>query len=437
MLGSWYRALIIAVIVLPFLVQAFPTPGAVPLFVPVALLFLPATLLLRLADRGIPGLVLGDPRFMTIISITVLTYVYGIVLSVDLQYEFLFREVMNGVVAMMVVFAVANSDWTREECGRLIKTTAWALVWIGAIVSCLGAYKLWLFLTSARQLDFIVAASGAEYPWGTSLVTDYNFYALTVLVAILSALYLTTHVRPLTKCGLMLLITFMFAVGTAAGSRRFWVAAPVFLFAQILWMIAKNGFRQHSFVLVGLVALLIGIPATLWAIAPNVFETVFTQAWDLQYRFRTLFASDLGYEYGSRTDVIEFGIQRLEGFVAWFGNGFDYLNRFSCEFAICGGTGYPHMPLISAFLYGGVIAAVAALCVYVYITVASFRLLYRESDFGWLFYPLTVAFLFGAISGNGPLSIRSYIIFGAVCVGLLELIRRYEPVVLSRHGQRK
>ena len=66
MLDNWYRALFILVIVLPFLGQAFPTPGAIPLFVPVALLFLPATLLLRIADRGVPGLLLGDPRFMAI-----------------------------------------------------------------------------------------------------------------------------------------------------------------------------------------------------------------------------------------------------------------------------------------------------------------------------------------------------------------------------------
>jgi hypothetical protein len=418
-----YRAVFILVIVLPFLGQAFPTPGAIPLFVPVALLFLPATLLLRIADRGVPGLLLGDPRFMAITALIVLTYIYGFIISIDLQYEFVFREVVNGVVAMLVVFAIANSDWTAEDCKAMVQALAWALLSVGLFVSVLGAYKFWLFLMAGEQLDFVVAASGAEYPWGTSLVTDSNFYSLTTLVAILSALYLANYVRPLSQAVLVMLVGVLFAVGVAAGSRRFWVAAPLIVGAQLLWMVWRSGVRQNSIVLTGLILLLGGVPATIYLVAPDFFDVVFTQAWDLQYRFRTLFASDLGYEYGSRTDVMEFGIRRLDGFVAWFGGGFDYLNRFSCEFTVCGGAGYPHMPLISAFLYGGVIAAVAALAMYVYITVASIRLLPHAYDFGWLFFPMLVALLFGAISGNGPLSIRSYIILGAVCVGLLRAIQ--------------
>ena len=52
MLSSWHRALLLIVVVLPFLGQSVPYPGGIPLFLPFAALLLPATVLLRLAARG-------------------------------------------------------------------------------------------------------------------------------------------------------------------------------------------------------------------------------------------------------------------------------------------------------------------------------------------------------------------------------------------------
>ena len=423
MLGSWHRALFIVVIVLPFLVQAFPTPGAVPVFLPVALLLLPATLLMRIADNGVPGLLLGDARFMAISALTVLTYIYGFILSIDLQYQYVFREVGNGVVAMLVSFSIANSGWTGGERAQLVRAMAWVMLCVGLFVSIPGAYKFWLFLSSAEQLDFIVEASGTDYPWGTSLVTDYNFYALTILVAILSALYLATFVGPLGQTILALLITFLVAVGTLAGSRRFWLVAPLIIGVQALWMISRGGVRRYRVVFGGLVLCLIGLPAVLYVVAGDVIELLITAVWDFQFRFLTIFDPDHVGGEASRSNQRAFGISLLEGFVVWFGSGFDYMNRFSCEFSVCGGAGYPHMPILSAFLYGGVIAAIAAGALYVYITFASFRLLSQEFEFAWLFYPLFAALLFAAISANGPLSIRSHIILGAACVGFLRAIQ--------------
>jgi hypothetical protein len=422
MLGSWYRALFVTVIVLPFLGQAFPTPGAIPIFVAIAVLLLPTTLLIGIADGGIPGLLLGDGRIMTIFALTVMTYIYGFLLSTDAPFLYLLRETSNGIVGMIVVFAIANSGWTIEERARLVRTMASALLIIGLFVGVLGAYKFSLFLSSAERLDFVVDASGAVYPWGTSLVTDYNFYSLTILVAILSALFLMAYVRPSGQIVLALLVAFLIVVGTLAGSRRFWVFAPILLGAQSIWMISRYGVARYSIGFSVLLLYLIGLPAILYFVAPDLFEFVFTSAWDMQFRFLTIFNyfdSNFGAGTGSRYEHWAFGINQLEGFAAWIGSGFDYMYRFSCEFTSCGGAGYPHMPIISAFLYGGAAAAVMALTLYVFVTYAGWRLLDYNFDFAWLFFPLLTTLLFGAISGNGPLSTRSYIIVGALCVGFL------------------
>lgn len=419
MIGAWHKGLFVLVVILPFLGQAYPIPGAIPLFLPISLMLAPITLLIRVADRGVPGVVVGDIRFLTVLVVTVLTYLYGIVLSTEMYYEFLLREIGNGIIAVMIVFSIANSGWSAAEMAKLVRTAAVVMLLIGVFVSAVGAYKFWLFVSAGEQMALIVSASGSEYPWGTSLVTDYNFYALTIIAAILSGLFLAADARPSVQSVLAFLIVFMFVVGTLAGSRRFWLVAPVFVVAQCSWMVYRRGISRNGALLGTLVLCLVGLPVVLYVLASDVFEIVIAIAWDFQYRLSTMFDSNTGFGMGSRFGIWSFAIDRLEGSVPWFGDGFDYIGRFSCEFAQCGGAGYPHMPILSGYLYGGVLAAIANFALYVYITVAGFKALSHRYEFAWLFFPLFSTLLFAAISGNGSLSIRSFVVLGAVCAGML------------------
>ncbi len=419
MIGAWHKGLFVLVIILPFLGQAYPIPGAIPLFLPISLMLAPITLLIRVADRGVPGVVVGDIRFLTVLVVTVLTYLYGIVLSTEMYYEFLLREIGNGIIAVMIVFSIANSGWSAAEMARLVRTAAIVMLLIGIFVSVVGAYKFWLFVSAGEQLAFIVSASGSEYPWGTSLVTDYNFYALTIIAAILSGLFLAADARPGVQSLLAFCIVFMFVVGILAGSRRFWLVAPVFVLAQCSWMVYRRGIVRNGALLGTLLLCLVGLPVVLYVLASDVFEIVIAIAWDFQYRLSTMFDSDTGFGMGSRFGIWSFAIDRLEGSVPWFGDGFDYIGRFSCEFAQCGGAGYPHMPILSGYLYGGVLAAIANFALYVYITVAGLKALSYRYEFAWLFFPLFSTLLFAAISGNGSLSIRSFVVLGAVCAGMI------------------
>jgi len=422
MLSSWHRALFILVVALPLLAQAFPTPGAIPIFLPVALLLAPVTLLMRIADKGVPGLLLGDSGFMAIFALTVLIYIYGVVISVDVHDQNLLREIVNGIVAMMVVFSIANSGWTAGERARLVRSMASALLFVGLFVGILGVYKLSLFLSTRETLDFVLVANNGEYPWGTSLLADYNFYSLTVLVAILAALFLANYLRPFGQSILGILIVFLLVVGILAGSRRFWMIAPLIMVVQSLWMVSRCGVRRYSVVFGVLLFCVVGLPAVIYVVANDLFELLFVTAWDFQLRVLTLLNSELAFGMGPRFELWDFAINRLDGFVPWFGNGFDYMHRFSCEFGECAEGGYPHMPILSAYLYGGVIAAVLACVLLVYLTLAGWKLLSHDFEFGWLCFPMLSALLFAAVSGNGSLAIRSYIILGAVCVGFLNAI---------------
>lgn len=419
MLDNLHRTLYVVIIVLPFLGQGIPYPGGIPVFLPFALLLVPVTVLLRIADKGIASLVVGDSIFMAISAATVLTYFYGVVISVEFQGEILLREIANGVVTMMIVFSVANTDWTESDRNKLVCASAWTLLAVGLFIGTLGAWKFWLFISKGELLGFVIAASGAEYPWGTSLVTDYNFYALTILVSILSAMFLSADRQPVVQVALALAVSLLIVVGFLAGSRRFWVVAPVFIGLQGLWMVAHRGIRSYFSLFVTLTIFLVGLPIALLFYAGDSIEPMMTAGWNLQYRLATILDPSQGFGMEDRFELWEFAIDRLEGAVSWFGSGFDYMSRFACEFSHCGLTDYPHMPILSAYLYGGWIAGIAAFALYAYITIAGVRLLANESAVAWLFFPIMAAFFFAAISANGPYSIRSHIILGALGVGML------------------
>jgi len=430
MLDSGHRTLFVIVIVLPFLAQGVPFPGGVPLFLPFAILLLPATVLLRISRKGTPSLLVGDSLFMAICGVTLLTYVYGIVLSTEFPGGIVLREAANGIIAMVVVFTVANSDWTKSDCDRLVGALAWAILAVGVFVGALGAWKLWLFVSEGQVLEFVVAASSKDYPWGTSLHSDYNFYALTILAAILSAMFLSTGRRPIVQCILTLLIIGLLVVGFLAGSRRFWFVAPVFIALQSVWTISRNGIRPNLPLFGTLLFLVIGLPLALLFSGDESASRMVTSSWDavqatwnLQHRLMTILDSSGGFGMGARFEIWGFAIERLEGGVPWTGSGFDYMSRFSCEFGDCSGGGYPHMPILSAYLYGGLIAGIVAAAFYIYTTIAGFRLQAYESAVAWLLFPLMAAFLFAAISGNGPFSIRSHVILGALCVAFLRVMK--------------
>jgi hypothetical protein len=418
MLSDGHRALFVLIIVLPFLAQGIPYPGGVPLFLPVAALLLPATVLLRIADKGVSGVVVSDGLFMAISGLVLLMYIYGIILSTDFPGEELFRDVFTGVVAMTIVFTIGNSEWDRATRNRLVVTLAWTFLTIGAVVGAIGAYKFWIFVSQGETIDYFLAASSKGYPWGTSLVSDYNFYALTILVAILSGLYLCECRGAGTQILFALTVAGLIIVGFLAGSRRFWVIAPLFILAQLGWMVLRGGARRYLPLLSVFLILLLSTPIGIAVALDQGIVDLITTGWNLQYRLGTLLDSAAAFGLrDSRFELWYAAADRLTGMTPWVGGGFDYMRWFSCEFGDCGGKGYPHMPILSAYLFGGVLAGGAAVALYLYMTIAGIRLMSHRGAAAWLIFPMMAAFLFAAVSANGPFSIRAHVVLGALCVG--------------------
>jgi hypothetical protein len=79
--------------------------------------------------------------------------------------------------------------------------------------------------------------------------------------------------------------------------------------------------------------------------------------------------ADSEYGAGARIDRWKLGAQGLT--IA--GSGFDYHTEFSCKFTKCREVDYPHMPVISEWLIGGVVAGLAAIGFYAGLLWAAWR----------------------------------------------------------------
>jgi len=192
---------------------------------------------------------------------------------------------------------------------------------------------------------------------------------------------------------------------------------------QGTWMISRGGLRRQLPLLGTLLILAVAGPLLVLARAEEGLGDMLASGWNLQYRLSTLLDSSTGFGMTARFELWYLAADRLFGMTPWIGSGFDYMRWFSCEFGDCSGEGYPHMPILSAYLYGGVVAGFAVIVLYGYVTIAGFRLIAHGGAVGWLIFPMMAALFFAAISANGPFSIRTHVLLGALCVGFLHAER--------------
>ena len=114
---------------------------------------------------------------------------------------------------------------------------------MAAASSILGLAKLFL-LERGIVLKILQWFYPVEYPWGSSLKRDYNFFALSILIGMLALTEIWFRSeRPLERHLLSALLGAMAVAGAYAGSRRFWLVAPLVLgaqFAFVWWRGARH-----------------------------------------------------------------------------------------------------------------------------------------------------------------------------------------------------
>jgi hypothetical protein len=127
------------------------------------------------------------------------------------------------------------------------------------------------------------------------------------------------------------------------------------------------------------------------------------------YRLLGTMGADQAYGSESRAEKWKMGMRLLEERVWLGGIGFAYHQAFSCRFTACDRLDYPHFPILSEWLVGGIAGAVVAVAIYVLL----FRSIWRSGWDGWKSGSSAVAVAvlpYALLSGDTLFSIPQFII---------------------------
>jgi O-antigen ligase/polysaccharide polymerase Wzy-like membrane protein len=404
--------LLVLAFALPFLAQALPY--GFPLFLPVVCLAFGMSFVCR-SWSGLSAFRIPLDGFMLLVLLTLALYFYGMLLSDRLDGS-VFGDVFNAIGLVLLYIAGANSFGDAAHRERLAERLQ-SLLLFGTIIGAVAGAAKFALLLRGRRLGFVEAASPGHYPFGTSLISDYNMFALTILcgalIAFAKVLRGRSFIGRLCAGGAFFLLC---TVGFFAGSRRFWLVAPLGIIAVLALSLPRlrlgTGTRR--------LLLFAALGVSLMLVAANYlsflsWDVLNSQSHGLQTRLLSLLDADRSGAFDERLVRWQFAFSLANGASIWSGQGFDYLYAFSCRFASCASVDYPHNPLLSALLYAGIpgVISVALLLGYVcWVALQQLRTSSTSALWGLL---LLVHLPFILISANTVLSIKSFLTCAALC----------------------
>ncbi len=378
--------------------------------------------------------------FLIIFLLYFLSMCLGLALSTEKLNSFVLRDIAWGFCLLGLTVIVFSSLTTLIEKKLFVTQISLVVVIVGTIISLVGCLK-YLLLSEGSTMGFVqIAWFGRTYPAGSSLSIDYNFFSLTLLISSFASLTLWRK-----SSSLFMILSFgicfsiMLIMGYLSGSRRFFIVATlIYPILFILFLRAEPTMKFQRLIILIISFTLVFFIILIFDNYVNVSKLL-----ENSYHFGPgtgLVGRDLGYDYivtvyqtltfkeesfglGSRFERWQYGIELSSSTNFLYGGGFDYLNKFGCKFnAIpvgdntCDEIGYPHSPILSAFLYGGLIAFLSTLALLIYCSFIGLKLLLFSNEFFEWGAALLSTMLFTFISGNTYFSMPVFFIILTVSV---------------------
>lgn len=372
----------------------------------------------------------------SLLLLIVFFYAVGIFRTDGLVPEAVWKDLARGCYIALLAAVVITFAKEPTQASLLVDWFLKSAAAIAIASAILGVVKYYL-LMNGFHLTFLARYNPKDYPWGTSLANDYNFFALSLLIGA-SVLLHYWHIAKNSHTAFVwsLLFGLVVVVGAYAGSRRFWLAGPLIFMAQLLlYRYTESSDMQRprwGILLIGFVCSAVSLYLILSVLAvtnqqkqtlPVVPEKGIVQQ-DQTYifiertspsampsglsyeaRINSMFSEKIKFGMGSRLTRWHLAIDLIEqSKTPWLGSGFGYRYVFGCQIYRCGTEDYPHAPLLSALLYGGIIAFglfIILILYALYLVVSGLR---KTNESIVISLALLISLLFVLISGDTFLS---------------------------------
>ncbi len=317
----------------------------------------------------VAGRIKSDTNFVAslspaglILALVTASVAYGIFKTEGVVSDPVWKDLARGVAFLVAAVLIAQPPTFRNDPGRIRFVQRSSDVLMGvAIAAGVAGYVKYIGLTAGYCID-LIAVNCQTSPWGTALVGDYNFYALTLLVGALLVLKkwtATANRRHATGWGIALGV-IVFA-GLYAGSRRFWIVAPI---AIVFYSFVVSRQAAHPDRSGSLGALLLGVMLSLAVLQLGVWISSNIdpqQTLLMRSRLGSLLDSSDQFGLAARVERWRYGLSLVDIQVLFEGAGFSYRTDFGCHFQRCAMEDYPHAPVLSALLFSGAAGAVISL----------------------------------------------------------------------------
>lgn len=338
-----------------------------------------------------------------------ITFFYGMFLSLTAVTLPVIKDAVRGV-AFLFIWTIVLQMHLRNQSENILKIIegfSKVILFVSIALAVLGAAKYIMSLNGVR-LDFLKGNSQL-YPWGTSLVGDYNFYSLTLFIGGFITLRYWVCSTSSLRAGLYGgIFTVLFCVALLAGSRRFWVVSPI-LFGVYLYYINRVSkglnikLKWRDFI-AGVVVVLLFLSGYRYISNPVCIDSVdkvecLSHASQIDSRSAEFIQSKGVSGVPSRT---ERWMHVFNGEITakLLGGGFGYRKDYGCLFNKCKVDDYPHAPILSAFLYGGLVAAFLTAALFFYALFIAYQLIKSRSIFADLAFGLVAVVIFSSVSGD-------------------------------------
>jgi len=395
-------------ITLAVIVLGLSMPYGVPLVSCLLMLQVFLGVSIAITTKKIPNVFL--PReLVLVIFFAVFFILWGSFLSRALYGEVRvdLSNILSLAIASPFFLAIIQSNCFSYLRGTFVRSCAWG----GFLVSLVCLYKFKLLLSGEQFWWVEIWLGNKPYPWGTSLQPDYNMCALGLTISLLCL------IKGFLDCPSLMgkflrfssaLIVLISVVLT--GSRRGAVVLLMFAVVGLLYGFYRfiNGFLVQKLNAMSFKGLMAGFLVLFTIFGTGMLWKGFGMDYLQGGEFRRLMRRfDTMRHFGatlikSRSDPLEVGLktaQRSSPQAFLIGGGFDYLSTMSPSSMEV----YPHNPLVSALLYGGLPALFFTLYVLLRGLFIWVRLFVEERLLAVVFFVLN---LFCFISSNSYFSIK-------------------------------
>ncbi len=358
---------------------------------------------------------------------------YLVILSL---YGQIYTHNVNDIANMLIVdlfiiqlFCFINNKYQFDKYYRnILNIIAFASVVVGII----GFYKF-IRQLGGYQIQFFMV-EGFQYPWGTSLVVDYNYYALGMISGLVAVYLLIKQ-----SDGLILkytyFISFLIIVLNIllCGSRRGWIVLFIILIALILKELA-NIFNIRT--LLAAILLVLTVIMILSKLNIDATDSTIDELEKLRFRASTISGStETSDSFSPRTERWGYALEMFDDYplvMQVVGGGFNYLDAYGRRFSVDINVNedYPHNPILSTLLYSGIVGTILLIVYFMFVT----RLYIFSKKYVYFKYLFFINIIFDITSANTLFSIKLTMVLSITAI-MVYKIQNNNICTLSRSSQ--